>query len=144
MCRSCSVRVQWWRRQPSSHSNAVLHGHWRCTCPSLCNDSCRVVQTAENCEGPAVAVLLNVVDVPVLQVHLSSSSPWTRSLTCPLLSTTVVLLSVEVQFIARLRGHCCCATRDGYAFFSSGFMAAVKGVLAVFPHFSRSSGLSRS
>ena len=25
------------------HSCAVLHGHWRCTCPSLCNDRCRMV-----------------------------------------------------------------------------------------------------
>ena len=47
--------VQSWRRQPSLHSCAVLHGHWRCTCPSLCNDS-PLVQTAENCAGPAVAV----------------------------------------------------------------------------------------
>ena len=37
-------------------------------CPSLCNESCRVVQTSENREGPAVAVRLNVVDVPVLHV----------------------------------------------------------------------------
>ena len=36
--------------------------------PSLCNDSCRVVQTSGNCEGPAVKVHLNVVDVPVVQV----------------------------------------------------------------------------
>ena len=61
-----------------------LHGHWRCTCPSLCNDRCRVVQTSENCEGPAVAVLFNVVDVPVVQVDILASSSWTRSLTCPL------------------------------------------------------------
>ena len=48
----------------------VRCGHWRCTCPSLCNDGCRVVQTAENCEGPVVAVLLNVVYVPVVQVDI--------------------------------------------------------------------------
>ena len=42
------------------------------TCPSLCNDRCRVVQTSENCESPAVAVHLNVVvDVPVVQVLLA-------------------------------------------------------------------------
>ena len=42
MCRSSSSRVHTWKRQPSSHSCAVLHGHWRCTCPSLCNDRCRI------------------------------------------------------------------------------------------------------
>ena len=26
------------------------------TCPLVCNTRCRVVQNAENCEGPAVAV----------------------------------------------------------------------------------------
>ena len=40
-----------------------------------------------------------MVGVPVVQVHLGSSRPWTRSLTCPLLSTTVVLLTVEVPQI---------------------------------------------
>ena len=48
----CSV--QSWRRQPSSHSCAVLHGHWRCTCPSLCNDSslgsdCRKLRRSRSC-----------------------------------------------------------------------------------------------
>ena len=35
--------------------------------PVVCNDSSRMVQTPENCEGPAVAVLLN---------------PWSMSLLC--------------------------------------------------------------
>ena len=43
LCMSSNSLVHTWRRQPSSHSCAVLHGHWRCTCPSLCNDRCRMV-----------------------------------------------------------------------------------------------------
>ena len=35
--------------------------------PVVCNDRCRMVQTPENCEGPAVAVLMN---------------PWSMSLLC--------------------------------------------------------------
>ena len=54
-------------------------------CPSLCNDSC-MVQTSENCEVPQLQYFF-VIDVPVVQVHLGVQS-WTRSLTCPLLSTT--------------------------------------------------------
>ena len=30
VCRSCSSSVRSWRRQPSSHSCAVEHGHCRC------------------------------------------------------------------------------------------------------------------
>ena len=42
--------------------------------PVVCNDSCRMVQTPENCEGPAVAVPLNpCVDVPVVPVCWRSS-----------------------------------------------------------------------
>ena len=68
-------RVQSVRRQSRSHScSSLQRGHLSFTCSSSCNDRCRVVQTSENCEGPAVAVHLNVVDVPVVHVCWRSSS----------------------------------------------------------------------
>ena len=36
----------------------VEDGRWLLTCPLVCNNRCQVVQNAENCEGPAVAVLI--------------------------------------------------------------------------------------
>ena len=49
--------MQSWRRQSSSHSCAVEHGHCRCHA-RRCATTAALVQTSENCAGPAVAVLL--------------------------------------------------------------------------------------
>ena len=57
VCRSCSSSVQSWRRQLSSHSCADLRGHCRCHA-RRCATTAALVQTSENCAGPAVAVLL--------------------------------------------------------------------------------------
>ena len=45
----------------------------------------------------------------------------------------------QIQFIARVGGHSSSQQR-----WALGFQQGVMGVFAVFPHFSRSSGLSRS
>ena len=114
-------------------------------CPSLCNESCRVVQTSENREGPAVAVRLNVVDVPVLHVVIGFVYSWTSSLTCPLCSTTVLLRTVKVlqiQFIAGVCGHSCCATETGTQLSAVTVMSAMKVFSAFLGHLSRSSRLS--
>ena len=55
--RSCSSRVQTWRRQLRSHSCSSLSSRQCCCMPVGCNDRCWVVQSAENCKGLAVAVL---------------------------------------------------------------------------------------
>ena len=85
-----------------------------------------------------------VVDVSVVQVHLGSSSPWTRSLTCPLLSTTWVMQTVKVpqiQLVACFCGHSSCATQTGTTLPAFLVMAAMDGFFfADFPHFSRSCG----
>ena len=47
--RSC--RFSWSPTEILPHSCAVLHGHWRCTCPSLCNDRCRVVDDLTFIDG---------------------------------------------------------------------------------------------
>ena len=55
------------------HLLPVLHGH--CCCHARrCARTAAVLFRPENCEGPAVSSTLNVVDVPVVQVHLGSSS----------------------------------------------------------------------
>ena len=51
------VRVKSVRRQSSSHSCSPLNMDTVVAIPVVCNDSCRVVQSAENCEAFAVAVL---------------------------------------------------------------------------------------
>ena len=79
-----------------------------------------------------------MVDVPVVQVHLGVQS-WTRSLTCPLLSTTG-FYTVEVpqnQFIACLCGHSSCATQTGTTFPACLVMAAMSGFLTHFASFFR-------
>ena len=65
----------------------------------------------------------------------------------PVMSTTVVLLTVEVpqiQFIAGVRGHSCCATETGTMFFSSGGYGGEEGFFGLSGRFSRSSRLSQS
>ena len=51
------VRVKSLRRQSSSHSCSPLNMDAVVAIPVVCNDSRRVVQSAENCEAFAVAVL---------------------------------------------------------------------------------------
>ena len=51
------VRVKSVRRQSCSHSCSPLSMDTVVAIPVVCNDSCRVVQSAENCEAFAVAVL---------------------------------------------------------------------------------------
>ena len=63
-------------------------------CPVVCNDRCRGVQSAENCESPVVAVQFDMaVDVLVMQVCSLSSS--TRS--SPSLSSTSSLAVMAVE-----------------------------------------------
>ena len=102
-------------------------------CPSLCNDSC-MVQTSENCEVPQLQYFF-VVDVPVVQVHLGVQS-WTRSLTCPLLSTTGFLhsggASDTVHRLFMWTFQLC--SRDGYdasSFFGYGGDEWVFGAFCV-------------
>ena len=51
------VRVKSVRRQSCSHSCSPLGMDTVVAIPVVCNDSCRVVQSAENCKAFAVAVL---------------------------------------------------------------------------------------
>ena len=112
-------------------------------CPSLCNDSC-LLQTSENCEVPQLQYFF-VVDVPVVQVHLGVQF-WTRSLTCPLLSTTgfYTVELPQIQFIACLCGHSSCATQTGTTLPAFLVMAAMSGILTLFASFFALLRLSRS
>ena len=58
--------------------------------PVVCNDRCRMLQTSENCEGPAVAVLMN---------------PWSMSLLCWSAAQFLDVVDVPVIIQRRL----CCA-----------------------------------
>ena len=82
--------------QPVEHGHCRSHAHRCATTAAGC-----VVQTSENCEGPAVAVHLNVVVVLLCRSSSVFVHSWTRSLTCPLCST-LLLRTVKVpqiQFI---------------------------------------------
>ena len=87
-----------------------------------------------------------VVDVPVVQVHLGSSSPWTRSLTCPLLSTAWVMQTVKVtqiQLIACFLWTFQLCNTDGYdASNIFGYGGDEWVFFANFPHFRSSDQFS--
>ena len=56
----------------------------------------------------------------------------------PVVSTTVLLLTVkvpQVQFIAGVRGHSCCATETGTQLSAVAVMAAMKVFLPFRPFF---------
>ena len=132
------VRAQSVRRQSRSHSCSLSAFGPGCSLPVVCSDRCWVVQSAENCEGPAVAAhltrgsmsllaqFINGSDVPVImQRRLYSGSasdsvhrrsPWTVQL----------------------------RNRERYSTFSSGGYGGGEGFFfdAFWRHFSRSSGLS--
>ena len=55
------LRVQAVRRQSRSHSCSSLNMDVVVDMPVVCNNRCRVVENAENCEGPAVAVHSDLV-----------------------------------------------------------------------------------
>ena len=104
-----------------------------CCCHARrCATTAALVQTSENCEVPQLQYFF-VVDVPVVQVHLGVQS-WTRSLTCPLLSTTwfYTVEVPQIQFIACLCGHSSCATQTGTTFPAFLVMAAVMGLFDAF------------
>ena len=131
--------MQSWRRQPSSQSCSPLSMDTVVAMPVVVQrqlpGGSDVRKTAK---VPQLQYILYAVDVLVVQVHLGSSSSRTRSLTCPLCSTTGFLRTVKVpqiQFIAGVFGHSCCATETGTHAFSSGGYGGDEGFFRPFRAF---------
>ena len=83
VCRSCSIRCSRAGGQSISHSCAVEHGTLSLPCPSLCNDSCRLVQVRKLRMSRSCSTSLWSMSL-LCRWYLGSSSSWTRSLTRPL------------------------------------------------------------
>ena len=125
-----SSRVQSWRRQSSSHSCCPFSMDTVIAMPVVVQRQLPLVQTSENCEGPAVAVHLNVVDVPVVQVHLGRLFV-DKVVDMPLVCDDRVLRTVnvpQIQFIAGFCGRSSSQQRRVRCFQQWRFMAAMKGV----------------
>ena len=117
-------------RDPTVARVVLLLGQ-HCCMPVVCNDRCPVVQSAENCEGPAVAALFKVADVPVVQVVMVPQV-LSAVVNVPVITQRQVRVSStvevpQIQFTAESWTFPLC-NRDWYAAFSRGVMAAVMGL----------------
>ena len=97
LCRSCSSRVQTWRRQPTSHSCSSLNSGQVVACP-LC-------ATTDAVWSMTWRSLSTVVDVPVIMQRR-------------FVSTVEV---PQIQFIAGVGGHSSSQQRWALGFHSGGY-----------------------
>ena len=144
VCRSCSSSVLSLMRQSSSHNCSRRALDQVVDMPVVVQRQLPWFRRQKTAQVPQLQYFF-VVDVPVVQVHLGVQS-WTRSLTCPLLSTTgfYTVEVPQIQFIACLCGHSSCATQTGTTFPAFFVMAAMSGFSTHFASFFALLRLSRS